>query len=535
MKKRRLIIISVVAVFFITLLSGCSNSDARLEVLKVMNWGDYIDESLNSEFEEYYREKTGKKIQVIYVTVDNPQIMATKIETAKEDWDLACPSESIAERMLLNGNLLPIDVDAEHMSNYRDYVSPFMKNAFAQMEAGASPNPENRYAVGYMWGTFGIMYNVDLVDSEDLTGWDMMWNPKFKGSILMKNAVREIFPIALTYVYKQELLDTLNNSGYDAYKALLDDIYDLNKNTEEKIALVEEALVYQRNIIKTLYETDDGKDDMINGFYALNQAWSGDAVWSMFEAAETDVNLDFYIPEEGSNIWYDAWVIPKYAKNKLAAEMYIDFLCIPENATRNMDYIGYTSSTASGDVVEWCFKTHLIENAIAENEELKVLSEKEEDEDYSDVFYEKYDLWYDNWYENHYENWYNEQNGEGIDLRYFFNEEGVTTTQLITAEVSEKTYYTDKILANSIQFPPTSDINKCAVMKGFASNITEINNMWVRVKGQSLPLYVTIIMSGLAVVAIGFIIWRIIKKNIEKKKLSKLLRKRNIHNRKNNV
>lgn len=526
--KRRITVLILISMFLLTYFSACTTY-SRLEILKVMNWADYIDESLLTEFEDYYKQKTGKNIKVIYQTVDNPQVMATKIETGKEDWDLACPSESIAERMLKNGSLLPIDTEAPHMQNYRDYVSPFMKKAFADMEKNVSPDCNKRYSVGYMWGTFGIMYNIDMVSSKmdlnELNSWDVMWNKNFSAKILMKNSVREILPAALGYIYKNELLATLENYGYDAYKELLDNIYDLSINTAEKLALIEEALTQQKREVKVLYETDDGKDGMVNGQYALNQAWSGDAVWAMYEADDTGVNLDFFIPDEGSNIWYDAWVIPKYARNKVAAEMFIDFLCIPENATRNMDYIGYTSTTASAEVIEWSFKNYLLADALQEDEELEELYQSE-----SDLFYDKFDEWYENWYNTNYNNWYAEDNGEGLDLTYFYNEEGTYGAQ--TLEYEGRFYHTDKILANSIQYPPVSDISKCAIMKGFSDNIEELNNMWIRVKGHSLPVYVLIVMLCAAGIIVVAIFINIRRKTVEKKKFSKLLIKRRMHNKK---
>lgn len=529
--KRRISILLLISMFLLTILSACSQESGRQEILKVMNWADYIDESLIPEFEQYYKEVTGKNIRVVYQTVENPQVMATKIESGKEDWDLACPSESIAERMLKNGTLLPIDTEAAHMENYRKYVSPYMKKAFADMESNVSPDLSKRYSVGYMWGTFGIMYNTDLVSEkmplENLKNWDVMWNKDFSASILMKNSVREALPVALLYAYKDQLLSTLDNEGEAAYKQLLDDIFDLNKNTAEKISKVEDALSYQKNEVGILYETDDGKDGMVMGKYALDQAWNGDAVWAMYEASSSGVNLDFVIPEEGSNIWYDAWVIPKYARNKVAAEMFIDFLCNPVNATRNMDYIGYTSTTNSAEVIEWSFKTNLIDSALTENEQL---AELYEDEDES--FYELYDQWYENWYDNEYANWYGADNGEGLDLRYFFNEEGVATAQNL--EYNGRFYHTDKILANSIQYPPMSDINRCAVMKGFSDNIEELNNMWIRVKGQPLPHYILVVMLCIIVVAVTGIFIHIRQKAIEKKKFSKLLIRRKLHNKTNN-
>jgi spermidine/putrescine transport system substrate-binding protein len=524
---KRQISFLIITILLLTFFSGCGENNPRMEELKVMNWADYIDESLNDKFELYYKQQTGKTIHVNYQTVESPQIMMTKIESGKEDWDLACPSESIAERMLKNGSLLPIDVNAAHMSNYQKYVSPYMKKAFSDMESSASPDPSKRYSVGYMWGTFGIMYNKDLVSQkinlEDLNSWDVMWNKDFSSSILMKNGIREILPIALIHIYKNELLAAKAQS-YEAYREYLDNLLNLNINTNEKIQKVEETLKQQKKEAKILYETDDGKDGMVNGKYALDQAWNGDAVWAILNAADNNVNLDFLIPEEGSNIWYDAWVIPKYAKNKKAAEMYIDFLCDPSNATVNMDFIGYTSTVKSAEVIEWSFKNYLLDGVLADENNAELIS-LYENQDPS--FYDKYHEWYLDWYENEYDNWYAENNGEGLDLTYFYNDEGVIGDQIL--EYEGRHYHTNKILANSIQYPPLSDINKCAVMKGFSDNIDELNDMWIRVKGQTAPAYVLVTLLFLLTGTAAAVIFYLSKKAEEKKKFAKLLINRRMH------
>lgn len=317
-------------------LFSCSND--RSSILKVYNWADYIDEELLEEFEEWYFEQTGEKVEIIYQTFDINETMLSKIELGHEDYDVVCPSEYIIERMLMNDLLLPIDRDFGQTPDYTQYVSPYIIEKFNQIE-GFGKNA-NDYSVGYMWGTVGLIYNPKYVSSDEVDSWDVLRNPAYKGKILMKDAFRDVYT---------SLLIALNKDEIDAGKK---DIRTLSFNASpESIKLVEDYLVSFRESIGG-WEADFGKEQMTKELAWLNMSWSGDAQWAIDEAEEVDVALEYAVPSSGSIAWFDGWVIPKYAKNIKAARYFINFLCMPENAIRNMDYIGYVSVIGGEEVLE---------------------------------------------------------------------------------------------------------------------------------------------------------------------------------------
>ena len=166
---------SILCIIFMAV--GCSNIDERASILKVYNWADYIDEELLGEFEEWYKEQTGEEVTVIYQLFDINEIMLAKIERGKEDFDVVCPSEYIIERMLENDLLLPIDQNFGSTPNYIKNISPYIKDVFSRID-GNGKNP-NDYAVGYMWGTTGFLYNPKYVEREEVSSWSALWNPNF--------------------------------------------------------------------------------------------------------------------------------------------------------------------------------------------------------------------------------------------------------------------------------------------------------------------------------------------------------------------
>lgn len=228
------------------MLLGCSND--RSSILKVYNWADYIDEELLSEFEQWYYEQTGEKVEIIYQTFDINETMLSKIELGHEDYDVVCPSEYIIERMLMNDLLLPINRDFGQTPDYTKYVSPYIIEKFNQIE-GFGKNA-NDYSVGYMWGTVGLIYNPKYVSPDEVHSWDVLRNPEYKGKILMKDAFRDVYT---------SLLIALNK---DAIDAGLKDIRTLSFNAdEESIKLVEDYLVSFRESIGG-WEADFGKEQM---------------------------------------------------------------------------------------------------------------------------------------------------------------------------------------------------------------------------------------------------------------------------------
>ena len=318
---------------------ACSGDDARKSILKVYNWADYIDEELLTEFQDWYYEQTGEEVEVVYQLFDINEIMLAKIERGKEDFDVACPSEYIIERMLKNDLLLPINKDFGTTPNYLGNVSPFIHDVFDKID-GNGKNA-NDYAVGYMWGTTGFLYNPKYVTRQEASTWSSLWNAKFNKKLLIKDAFRDVYSPLLIYANQERIA-----SGEITMDELMHDA------TDESIAVVE-ALLKKAKPYVAGWEADFGKEIMTKEKAWLNLSWSGDAVWAIEEAAAVDVELDYVVPEEGSIVWFDGWVIPKYAKNVKAASYFINFMCKPENAIRNMDEIGYVSVIGTQDVMEY--------------------------------------------------------------------------------------------------------------------------------------------------------------------------------------
>ena len=331
--KKIIYIISLVL-----MLISCSSSEERNRILKVYNWADYIDEELIGEFEQWYEEQTGESISIIYQTFDINETMLSKIELGHEDYDVVCPSDYIIERMLANDLLLPLERDFGDTPDYIGNVAPYIVEKFNQIE-GNGKNA-NDYSVGYMWGTVGLIYNPKYISEEDTKSWDVLKNPAYRGKVLMKDAFRDVYT---------SLLIALNKEAIDAGKKDLSTItFD---TSDESIKLVEDYLNSFKESVCG-WEADFGKEQMTKELAWINLSWSGDAQWAIDEAAEIGMDLRYAIPETGSSVWFDGWVIPKYARNVKAARYFINFMCKPENALRNMDMTGYVSAIGGSEILE---------------------------------------------------------------------------------------------------------------------------------------------------------------------------------------
>jgi spermidine/putrescine transport system substrate-binding protein len=192
-----------------------------------------------------------------------------------------------------------------------------------------------------MWGTVGLIYNSKYVSDQQAQSWNVLRDPAYKGKVLMKDAFRDVYSVVVLYVYRDEIA-----RGEVTRDELVANV------TKERIARVEQYL----NDIKynvAGWEVDFGKEQMTKGQVWMNLSWSGDAQWAIEEAAEVGVDLQYLVPAEGSNVWFDGWCIPKYAKNTKAASYFINYMCMPENAILNMEEIGYVSVIAAPEILEW--------------------------------------------------------------------------------------------------------------------------------------------------------------------------------------
>lgn len=276
--------------------SGCS-SDDRV-VLNVYNWGDYIDESVIEEFEKEFN------IKVNYEDFATNEEMYVKIKSGGTNYDVVFPSDYMIEKMIREDLLLKLDMN--NIPNFENIDDRFKDLDF---------DPNNEYSVPYMWGTVGILYNSKMVD-EPVDSWDILWDSKYKGQILMLDSQRDSIGVALKKLG-----------------------YSLNTRNVDELEKAKEELIKQKPLLLA-YVGDEIKDMMIGEEAALAVVWSGDAVYMM----EENEDLRYVVPKEGSNKWFDNMVIPKTSQNKKEAEMFINFMSRPEIAQKNTEYIGYSTT-----------------------------------------------------------------------------------------------------------------------------------------------------------------------------------------------
>lgn len=258
-------------ILFLLTLTGCYNSgEPRERVLKIYNWADYIGDGVLEDFQTYYKEQTGENIRIVYQTFDINEIMLTKIEKGHEDFDVVCPSEYIIERMLKKHLLLPIDTNFAYSPNYMNNVSPFIRE---QINKLSQPGEEaSHYAVCYMWGTAGILYNRAYVSDSVASSWECLWNKKHAGKILMKDSYRDAYGTAIIHAHAKEL-----EQGTVTVEELMNDY------SPQAMELAEKYLKALKPNIAG-WEADFGKEMMTKNKAWLNMTWSGDAIWAIEEA-----------------------------------------------------------------------------------------------------------------------------------------------------------------------------------------------------------------------------------------------------------
>lgn len=318
-------------------LAGCSYADES-NTLVIYNWGDYIDEDLEEEFEAYYFEVTGKPLDIVYSTFETNEIMLTAIEKGEEKIDLICPSEYAIQKLMEGGHLKKLDYS--RISTYSN-IDQDIYNKVSEVFTGINvPDVgENEsmvdYFVPYMWGTLGILYNTDVITEEDLNeGYGLLWNsgnnPELQGKILMKDSIRDSYVAGVMRLKETNRLP----KGYENRT-----VQELINNVDDAMLTAVEEILTEQNAVLKGYEVDFGKAQLTSGRAYADLAWSGDALWAMEDAE----NLDYFVPEVGGNIWFDGWVMLNDAQNVDAAYMFLDYVCRPDIAMRNAMAIGYTS------------------------------------------------------------------------------------------------------------------------------------------------------------------------------------------------
>lgn len=278
---------------------GRANLTSGTEQVIIYNWGEYIDPEVLDMFEE----ETG--IQVIYEEFETNEIMYPKIQSGAIAYDLVCPSDYMIQKMIQNDLLQPLNFD--NIPNAKNIGQVYY-------EKSRQFDPDNQYSIPYCWGTVGILYNTKMVD-EPIDSWTVLWDTQYKDNILMQDSVRDAFAVALK---------TLG--------------YSLNSTSIHELTQAKDLLVQQKPLVQA-YVIDQVRDKMIGNEAAIGVIYSGEAIYTQTE----NPDLAYVVPKEGSNMWIDSWVMPKNAPNKENAEKFLDFLCRPEIALMNFEYITYST------------------------------------------------------------------------------------------------------------------------------------------------------------------------------------------------
>lgn len=539
--KKSLFVLSLLSLSLVNLSSCSSAKSAYDEIIYVLNAEDYIDESLLGAFEDEVLERDGKKIKVVYETYDTNETMYNTLKTGKQNYDIVCCSDYMIQRLVREGmakSFMPA-LNEGLLDNYKNLVSPFLASYSGNNEAklnkidvnvpiydenGSIKDFEtghylNEYAIGYMWGTLGIIYNPELIlknnnasfnsneatkdlskeeriqyiidDMSSLNGWDSLWNPLYKGNASIKDSMRDTYAVGIMKHYKDyfDPNSSLYIKDFDARNE------QFNKCDDETIKAVQEELIKLKDNIFG-FEVDSGKDDIVTQKVGINIAWSGDAVNSIgrgyfadedFEEVRPEdkqVNLYYSIPKLGANVWFDAWFLPTHEDSYYETDQYkyamefLDFLNDPENAVANMSYNGYTtfmgSDSDDSSVLSYALDSYDLSDGIDE-------------EDFSQ--YDSYDLSYYFPFEATSEPLIIEA-GEGEDARTFeFSDENGDGYYDIIVHTDLNAYEGRALIA---QYPQTSDVDSLYVMKDFGNKNNDIVQMWENVKVNPLPAWVVV-------------------------------------------
>ena len=471
---------SVVSAIPVQAAGGQTENDTI--VLRVCNWEEYIDEgdweddevidldsgdifgenSMIQDFEQWYQDTYGKKVRVEYSTFGTNEELYSQLNLGNV-YDLVCPSDYMIMKLLKENKLEPLSKDFFDTETENNYyvkgVSPYINGVFEENQIDGKPWVD--YAAGYMWGITGMVYNPEEVTEEEASTWTILENPKFYRQVTIKDNVRDAYFPTLAILNRDQLLDPSfrNSANYEAQLSAI-----MNDTRKETIDEAEEKLKEIRANVYS-FETDSGKADMVSGKVVANLQWSGDGVYALDQAEEDGFYLDWAVPEECTNLWFDGWVMLKSgigqdAAKKQAAEAFINFLSRPDNAVRNMYYIGYTSAIAGGD---------------------------------SDVIFDYLDWTYGA----------EEDEEDTIEypVGYFFSGDNSDEDYVITAPAEQAHRQL------SAQYPSEEEISRSAVMLYFDDEGNKnINQMWINVRCFNLSMLSTTQWTVIVLIALAAVL-----------------------------
>lgn len=562
-----------------------SEGNGQQEILRVLNWEDYIylndgedypEPDLTEQFENYMAEQ-GRNVMVIYDTFDTNETMLNSLRTGRVTYDLICPSDYMIQRLLASDMLEPFDQEWLKTSNYKKYVSPYLDEMFCAINATNTVTGETSsigdYAVGYMWGTLGIIFNPTFGAYEDLdaridfSDWSTLWDERYKGTFSIKDSMRDTYAAGIMETYKDELVTLLNsyqNGEIDAKKYNEELTIIFNRCSDEEINEVKEYLLKLKDN-SFGFEVDSGKEDIKTNKIGANIAWSGDAVYSM-DGAEEEQGIELYysVPTTGSNIWFDGWCMPKSdSLNKDLAQEFLDFISLPENASQNMDYIGYTPFICGDDILDLVRSWYDLRSDyglfyLDENNELKNVEysysqyvdlkethgdrlyvywlneDSENDPSVEDIILD-YKTLYDAGEITPLEDYISLSDGE-LELLYPEDIDEVNLTYLFNGTLSSEDdgeaiflvydylYHPEDGSENVAvgrqffcQYPDEETITRCAVMADYGPQNEAVLKMWEEVKSNALPLWAILLLGFEIVLGVGVILYFVISKKVNKR------------------
>lgn len=545
------------------------------QTLTIFNVEDYISTGEDDYADTIgdFEEKYGVKVN--YYTYDTNETMYNQFKLNNGLYDLICTSDYMIQKLIKEDLVEKMDDYSEKIPNYERYASKALRVKLKEMIVnkpvynlnkeltGTESVSLDEYAVGYMWGTLGILYDPEYTDTfrEDVKSWDVFWDPKYKDVISLKNSIRDAFVVGLMHSYSKsedyqkimnEYLDNPTLENQKKYNKLVQEIFDFkldgseasDKENKEKIQKVKEELISMKQNIFGL-EVDSGKNDMVTGKIKMNLAYSGDAVYSMDTALEDlGKTLEYYVPLDGSNIWYDAWTLPKGSNKELAYE-FLNYLSDPATAADNMDYIGYTPYIVGDELFTltgaWYGATdYLITSSYAKDDEVQVIYEnklytcikdKDSDEEILPTNTEYFEC--NEWsiegeysegdmisYNGKIYNCISDDNNNDItDENSFVLVEPYDLSYLFEGSLSEGRraiiypYYGSENKLET-QYPSENTIARCAIMNDFGDYNDEVVIMWGQVKAyvDMTPVYVILICFLVASVSLATVYF--VKKKI---------------------
>ncbi len=466
------------------LFGGCSKSDDTV-VLRVCNWEEYIDlggwdddeiieidnpfsgdsgiigkNSMVDDFTEWFNSTHDFKVKVEYSTFGTNEDLYNRLSLG-DVYDLVCPSDYMIMKLISEGNYVEYSDNFWNGENnyYKQFVSPYIDGVDGSI---FTEHDWSKKAACYMWGTLGLVYNPEkLNELSDVESWKMLLNENYSRKVTIKDNVRDAYFAALGILNSDKLLS--QSFDYESLSAIMNDTDSRTIGKAEDILKAVKDNVYS-------FETDSGKADMVTGKVIANEQWSGDSVYIMDEAEEDGTELWYSVPSECTNIWFDGWIKLKNGvdwtrERQEAAEAFVNFLSRPDNAVRNMYFIGYTSAI-SGDTVF----------------------------DYLDYNYAA------------------EEDAENLfeyDLSYFFGDDYGITADADNFDIEGGVINRGRQLF--AQYPPQNVIDRSVIMLDFGDSLGEINQMWINVRCLDVkdisPVVIGIVAAVVAVIILAICLY----------------------------